>query len=159
MPISNDDFKSALSLWASGVTVITYDSPSKKGGVTVSSFSSVSMNPPLILFSLFNSSLALDSILESKCFGVNILSSEQKQISADFASGSLDKAVVLENQKPMTLATGAPILPDCLASLDCILESTIQKGDHTIVIGRVEAVVHKESAPLLYFHRNYRQIT
>ncbi|MCU0824865.1 MAG: flavin reductase family protein [Leptospira sp.] len=159
MPITKDEFKQALSLWASGVTAITYQSKSKSGGITVSSFSSLSLDPPLVLFCLQNGSGAKDAILEAGCFGVNILSSKQKQISADFASGSLDKAVVLENLKPIQLKTGAPLLPECLVSMDCKLESVVEKGDHCIVIGLVEAQTTKEDAPLLYFHRNYRELT
>lgn len=158
MPASIDQFKSSLSRWASGVSVITYESKEKKGGVTVSSFSSVSLEPPLVLFCLAKNSNAKESIEKAGNFVVNILSSEQKQISADFASGSLDKAVVLEGLKPGTLSTGAPVLPDSLASLDCSVNQTIDAGDHWIFIGLVEAVATREGSPLLYFNRNYREL-
>ncbi|EMY69357.1 flavin reductase family protein [Leptospira vanthielii] len=158
MSASIDKFKSSLSLWASGVCVITYESSQKKGGVTVSSFSSVSLEPPLVLFCLAKDSSAKEPIQDSGNFVVNILSSEQKQISADFASGSLDKAVVLEGLKPETLSTGAPVLRDSLASLDCKVDRIIEAGDHWILIGLVEAVATKEGFPLLYFNRNYREL-
>lgn len=158
MPASIDKFKSSLSLWASGVCVITYASSEKKGGVTVSSFSSVSLEPPLVLFCLAKDSSAKEPIQDSGNFVVNILSSEQKQISADFASGSLDKAVVLEGLNPETLSTGAPVLRNSLASLDCKVDRIIEAGDHWILIGLVEAVATKEGFPLLYFNRNYREL-
>ncbi|PJZ45628.1 flavin reductase family protein [Leptospira brenneri] len=158
MPASTDQFKSSLSLWASGVCVITYASSQKKGGITVSSFSSVSLEPPLVLFCLAKDSSAKEPIEKAGNFAVNILSSEQKQISADFASGSLDKAVVLEGLNPQTLSTGAPILRDCLASLDCKVDQVIEAGDHWILIGLVEGVITKEGSPLLYFNRNYREL-
>lgn len=158
MPASIDQFKSSLSVWASGVCVITYASSDKKGGVTVSSFSSVSLEPPLVLFCLAKDSSAKEAIENAGNFAVNILSVEQKQISADFASGSLDKAAVLEGLNPETLTTGAPILRDSLASLDCKVNQCIEAGDHWIFIGLVEAVVTKEGSPLLYFNRNYREL-
>ncbi|EKJ88676.1 flavin reductase family protein [Leptospira meyeri] len=158
MPTPIDQFKTSLSLWASGVCVITYESKEKKGGITVSSFSSVSLEPPLVLFCLAKDSSAKTPIEKAGNFVVNILSSDQKQISADFASGSLDKAVVLEGLKPGTLSTGAPVLPDALASLDCKVNQTIDAGDHWILIGLVEAVVTREGSPLLYFNRNYREL-
>lgn len=158
MPVAIDQFKSSLSQWASGVSVITYASKTQKGGVTVSSFSSVSLEPPLVLFCLAKQSKAKEAIESAGNFAVNILSSEQKQISADFASGSLDKAVVLEGLNPGILSTGAPILHGSLASLDCLVHQIIDAGDHWIFLGRVEAVVTKEGSPLLYFNRNYREL-
>ncbi|MCZ8157983.1 MAG: flavin reductase family protein [Leptospira sp.] len=158
MPVQPDSFKSALSLWASGVSVICYKSQSKSGGITVSSFSSVSLDPPLILFCLAKSSQAKEAIEASKAFSVNILSNEQKQISADFASGSLDKEEVLNKLNPKTAATGSPILSGSLASLDCRLENMIDAGDHLIVIGHVEEAIAMEGQPLLYFNRNYRNL-
>ncbi|XDD41636.1 flavin reductase family protein [Leptospira sp. WS60.C2] len=158
MPVAIDQFKSSLSQWASGVSVITYASKTQKGGVTVSSFSSVSLEPPLVLFCLAKQSKAKEAIESAGNFAVNILSSEQKQISADFASGSLDKAVVLEGLNPGILSTGAPILDGSLASLDCLVHQIIDAGDHWIFLGRVEAVVTKEGSPLLYFNRNYREL-
>ncbi|ABZ94593.1 Flavin reductase related protein [Leptospira biflexa serovar Patoc strain 'Patoc 1 (Ames)'] len=158
MPASIDQFKTSLSLWASGVSVITYGSSHQKGGVTVSSFSSVSLEPPLVLFCLAKHSKAKEAIESAGNFAVNILSSEQKQISADFASGSLDKAVVLEGLNPGKLSTGAPILNGCLASLDCLVHQILDAGDHWIFLGQVEAVVTKEGSPLLYFNRNYREL-
>lgn len=158
MPVAIDQFKTSLSHWASGVSVITYASETQKGGVTVSSFSSVSLEPPLVLFCLAKQSKAKEAIETAGNFAVNILSSEQKQISADFASGSLDKAVVLEGLNPGTLSTGAPILHGSLASLDCLVHQIIDAGDHWIFLGLVEAVATKEGSPLLYFNRNYREL-
>ncbi|MDF3819185.1 flavin reductase family protein [Leptospira sp. 96542] len=158
MLASSDSFKTALSTWASGVSVITYESETKKGGITVSSFSSVSLAPPMVLFCLAKDSGAYEPILESKRFVVNILKESQKQISADFASGSLDKAVVLEALNPESLVTGAPVLTGTLASLDCQLDVMIEKGDHWIVIGLVKGITQGEGKPLLYFNRNYREL-
>ncbi|TGM26043.1 flavin reductase family protein [Leptospira levettii] len=158
MPVATDQFKSSLSHWASGVSVITYASETLKGGVTVSSFSSVSLEPPLVLFCLAKHSKAKEAIETAGNFAVNILSSEQKQISADFASGSLDKAVVLEGLNPRKLSTGAPILEGALASLDCLVHQIIDAGDHWIFLGLVEAVATKKGSPLLYFNRNYREL-
>ncbi|GBF49648.1 flavin reductase-like protein [Leptospira ryugenii] len=159
MDSSAQNFKATLSRWASGVSVITYQSPSKKGGLTVSSFSSLSLDPPLVLFCLLKGSQAKEEIESAQAFCVNILKSEQKQISADFASGSLDKAEVLDALSPIQLKTGAPVLPQSLANLDCRLHQMIEAGDHWIVIGKVEDTKWEEGSPLLYFNRNYHTIT
>ncbi len=158
MPIESNLFKSALSLWASGVTAICFRSQTKTGGITVSSFSSLSLDPPLVLFCLAKGSQAREAIEESKSFSVNILSSEQKQISADFASGSLDKEEVLNKLNPVAGKTGAPLLSGSLVSLDCKLHQMIDSGDHLIVIGQVEDAILSEGKPLLYFNRNYRDL-
>ncbi len=159
MSLDPNSFKSALSLWASGVTVICYRSKSKSGGITVSSFSSVSLDPPLVLFCLAKGSQAKEEISASNCFSVNILSSEQKQISADFASGSLDKEEVLKAQNPTFGKLGSPLLPGALVNLECKLHEMIDAGDHFIVLGQVEDVILGEGKPLLYFNRNYQNIT
>ncbi|BDA79373.1 flavin reductase [Leptospira kobayashii] len=158
MAVSSEKFKKALSLWASGVSVICYESKAKKGGITVSSFSSVSLDPPLVLFCLDKNSPAKEAIESANAFSVNILSSEQKQISADFASSSLDKEEVLAGQNPIRLVTGAPVLNGTLASLDCSLFQILDSGDHWIMIGHVEDSNSNENAPLLYFNRNYHTI-
>jgi flavin reductase (DIM6/NTAB) family NADH-FMN oxidoreductase RutF len=145
-------------MWASGVTVICYRSEKKSGGITVSSFSSVSLDPPLVLFCLAKGSQAKEEIESSKSFSVNILTAEQKQISADFASGSLDKEEVLKKLHPTFGITGAPLLPDVLVNLDCKLQEMTDVGDHTIVIGLVEEAKITEGQPLLYFNRNYQII-
>ncbi|TGN20190.1 flavin reductase family protein [Leptospira idonii] len=158
MPVSPDQFKSALSHWASGVSVICYRSTAKSGGITVSSFSSVSLDPALILFCLAKNSQAKEAIESSRSFSVNILSEAQKQISADFASVSLDKEEVLQGLNPSYGKTGAPLLPGTLASLDCSLHQIIDSGDHWIVLGHVEEAVSQIGKPLLYFNRNYHSI-
>ncbi|MDZ4725726.1 MAG: flavin reductase family protein [Leptospira sp.] len=158
MSVASQLFKTSLSLWASGITVIGYRSKTKAGGITVSSFSSVSLDPPLVLFCLAKGSQAKEEIESSNAFSVNILSSEQKQISADFASGSLDKEEVLNQLNTETGITGAPRIPGCLVNMDCTLSQMIDAGDHWIVIGLVEDAVISEGKPLLYFNRNYHNL-
>jgi len=151
-------FKAALSHWASGVSVICYRSETKAGGITVSSFTSVSLEPPLVLFCLAKGSQAKMEIESSKAFSVNILSSKQKQISADFASGSLDKEEVLKSLQPTFGKTGSPLLPGAVANIECKLFQLMDAGDHHIVIGLVEDAFVTEGNPLLYFNRNYHDI-
>ncbi|TGL58162.1 flavin reductase [Leptospira ognonensis] len=158
MSFDSTTFKSALSLWASGVTVICYRSSNKSGGITVSSFSSVSLDPPLVLFCLAKGSQAKHEIETSASFSVNILSSEQKQISADFASSSLDKEEVLNLLKPTVSKSGLPFLTGALVNLDCKLHQMIDAGDHYLVLGEVREAQVQEGKPLLYFNRNYKDI-
>lgn len=158
MSLDPSTFKSALSLWASGVTVICYRSSHKSGGITVSSFSSVSLDPPLVLFCLAKGSQAKQEIENSASFSVNILSSEQKQISADFASSSLDKEEVLNLLKPTFSKLGLPFLPGALVNLDCKLHQLLDAGDHYLVLGEVREAQLGEGKPLLYFNRNYKDI-
>lgn len=158
MSVDSKTFKEALSLWASGVTVITYSGNLGKGGLTVSSFSSVSLDPPLVSFCLAKSSNAKSVLEKSKKFAINILSNSQKQISADFAS-TQDKAKVLESQNLLTGATGVPLINGCLANLDCEVFQVLDVGDHFIYIGLVVwAKCEPGTPPLLYFNKSYHSI-
>ncbi len=157
MSVDPKVFKEALSLWASGVSVITYSGKSGKGGLTVSSFSSVSLDPPLISFCLAKSSSAISIFQEAKSFTVNVLSADQKQVSADFAS-SQDKAMVLDAQKTFVGETGVPMISECLTNLDCELFQTVDAGDHLILIGLVVWAKSQGGSPLLYFNKGYHSL-
>ena len=141
MTVSVDEFKNALRLWASGVTVVTTQSEQYGvQGMTVSAFSSVSVEPPLILVCINTRADTGDGIFESGSFAVNVLSTDQQNTSNQFAGGSSQEQRFLDNPWS-TSVTGAPILEQSLMSLDCTVVEKIKAGTHWVIIGEVQACV------------------
>ncbi len=158
MTVSVDDFKKALRLWASGVTVVTTSSE-KYGvqGMTVTAFSSVSVNPPQILVCINDSADTGVGIHESQYFAVNVLTTDQQQLSNQFAGGS-SQHQRFENTDWKAGITGAPILNNSLMSLDCKVVEKVRAGTHWIIIGEVQECVCREGEPLLYYRGAYWQL-
>ena len=159
MSIDGNQFKAALKLWASGVTVVTAQSEAQGlKGMTATSFSSVSLDPPQILVCLNQNTDTGAVVLEEKRFAVNILGSEQQNVSNQFAGGSSQDerfaAVAWEAGE-----NGAPVLTDALASLECTVVDHVLAGTHWIVIGEVQKVICRSGEPLLYYSGAYRQLT
>lgn len=156
MPISSNEFRAALSRFASGVTVVTTkDAEGKPHGITVSAFCSLSLDPPLILVCIEKSAGSHNAFTESGFFVVNILSEEQIAHSNQFAAPIFDK---FNGIKYQTGLEGVPILENALANLECKLVNSHENGDHTIFVGQVEKTTLKDGKPLLYFHGNYRMM-
>ncbi|HCT98950.1 MAG TPA: flavin reductase [Methylococcaceae bacterium] len=158
MAIDATQFKQAMRLWASGVTVLTTHS-TQHGlqGMTVSAFSSVSAEPPLVLCCLNGETETSAGIDLSACFGVNILSEAQQGVSNQFAGGSSYEARFAANPWH-TAVTGAPLLTESLMSLDCTVVEKVRAGSHWILIGEVQHCEMREGNPLLYFNANYREL-
>ena len=158
MTVSVDAFKKALQLWASGVSVVTTHSE-KLGvqGMTVSAFSSVSVNPPLVLVCINTAADTGEGIQESQCFAVNVLTSDQQAVSNQFAGGSSQQQR-FENTDWTAGITGAPILNKTLMSLDCKVVEKVLAGTHWIIIGEVQECVCRSGEPLLYYRGAYRQL-
>jgi flavin reductase (DIM6/NTAB) family NADH-FMN oxidoreductase RutF len=156
MPISEDEFRSALSRFPSGVTVVTTkDASGRFHGITVSAFSSVSLDPPLVLICIERDAYSHQAFLESGVFAVNFLSSAQSELSERFASPLDDKF----DEVDFTLGDlGLPLLAGCLVNLECKVRNTGDGGDHTIFIGEVESARVNDGDPLLYFRSDYREI-
>lgn len=153
MTISSEDFRTTLSRFASGVTVVTTkDSAGKLYGMTVSAFSSVSLDPPLILICIENTAGSIDALTASKMFVVNILSSEQAELSERFASPAADKFGETEHELNID---GIPVIANCLANITCTVIETYEGGDHTIFIARVEKADVNDGDPLIYFRSGY----
>ena len=158
MPLDSRSFRKALGCFASGVTVITALNPQTKDpvGVTVSAFSSVSLDPPLVMFCLGNKTSSLDSFKTFGHFAVNVLSETQRDLSIRFASRAEDKWTGMAWDK---WESGAPILAHCLTNLECSVVQVIDGGDHQIFIGRVERMKHQEGgSPLIYFRGSYLEL-
>jgi flavin reductase (DIM6/NTAB) family NADH-FMN oxidoreductase RutF len=158
MTVSVEDFKNALQHWASGVTVVTTSSE-KFGvqGMTVTAFSSVSVNPPQILVCINNSADTGEGIQESQFFAVNVLNSEQQDLSNQFAGGSSQQQRY-ENANWKSGVTGTPILTDSLMSLECKVIEKVRAGTHWIIIGEVQKSHCRSGEPLLYFRGSYSQL-
>lgn len=158
MPVDHSAFREVLRNWASGVTVVTSRAGDKVHGMTVSAFSSVSANPPLVLVCANQSSTTHEVIQEGGLFAVNILASHQADISNLFSS-SENEDLRLDSVSWSEGATGAPLIDGAVASLECEVHNAHQEGSHTIYVGRVEAVRTREDAePLLYYDGGYRAL-
>ena len=156
MPITKDEFKQALSRFASGVTVITTkDKSGKLHGITVSAFCSVSLEPPLILICIDKNAGSHDAFEESKSFVVNILSEDQQHISNHFALPIPDK---FDGMDYSTNGNEIPVLRDTLVNLECNLKEAYEGGDHTIFVGEIEKSHISEGEPLIYSQGSYRKI-
>lgn len=156
--IDRDLFKRVLRRWASGVTIVTTRVGDRVLGMTASSFSSVSLDPPLVLVCADKTSHTLPMIRESKVFAVNVLADDQHELSTRFAiTGNED--VRFEGIPVRSGTTGAPWLPGTLAVLDCRVVAEHDAGDHVIYVGEVlEAEVDESREPLLYYDACYRRL-
>ena len=155
MPIDDAHFRLALSHFASGVTVVTTAHEGQLYGMTVASFASLSLHPPLVLVCIERSVKTHDAISAAGKYGVSILSSAQADISSKFASRSDDKFAgveLIEGELDVPLIAGA------LTAIECRLYDRLPGGDHTIFIGEVMKIHTTEGDPLLYFRSGYREI-
>ncbi len=145
--------RSALGRFATGITVITTRSPEgKTEGLTVNSFSSLSLDPPMVLWSLRKSSPCLTSFARSQHFAVNILTEDQGHLSRHFATPAADKFAGVDHDGGLG---GCPILPESLAHFECRTDQQIEAGDHIIFIGLVERFVFRDGDPLIYSAGRY----
>ena len=149
-PVSATNFRSALSVWPSGVTLVSTGDVTRF--ITVSAFSSVSLEPPLVLVSINNESLVLGTVVQSAVFAVNILAQGQQLISNAGASRS---RVSLESVPHVAGNNGCAIVVGAAATLECDVWSVHPAGDHTVVIGLVTHTTVAEQAPLLYHRGRY----
>ena len=156
-----DDFKGALGSWAAGVTVVSTILDGRVYGITVSSFSSLSIEPLLVLVSIQGSNTLAAMIPKSKVFAISVLADDQEAISNAFSKSGREPAATLGADVPtLDWHTGSPIVAGAIAHLDCRLETAIPGGDHTIMIGRViGASFDAAKQPLIYFRRRYRNLT
>lgn len=157
-PINPKEFRRSLGQFATGVVIVTSkDVTGNPVGLTINSFSSVSMEPPLILFSLAKSSFNLKNFEQAKSYVINVLSHKQQSISDQFAKASVDKwqGVTYRDGE-----FGAPILDDAIAHFECTPYTQCDGGDHVIFIARVEKhqAVMEEQQPLIFFKGKYHLI-
>ena len=154
-----DDFKNALASWASGVSVVTTNQDGMLYGLTVSSFSSLSMDPPLVLVCLNKANRLPEMIETSGGFAVSILARTQEEASNYFASRGREPTQEFTEVEGFWTESGIPVVEGAAAWIVCELHQRLDQGDHIIVVGKVlEAVSHDDREPLLYWRRGYRGV-
>jgi flavin reductase (DIM6/NTAB) family NADH-FMN oxidoreductase RutF len=157
MSVDAARFRSAMSHWATGVTIVTARAGDEIHGMTVSDFCGVSLEPPLVLVCADKTSNTHAVIARGGVFAVNLLRREQEALSNRFASKK-EEHRRFEGLSCGTAVTGAPLIPGALASFDCRVVAAHDAGDHVIYVGRVEAIAGGEGDPLVYYGGAYRSL-
>jgi len=151
--------REAMRQWATGVTIVSSLHEGVRHGMTVSSFTSISLEPPLVLVSLSKEARTHDLVQHSGVFGITLLNQAQEQISDRFAGRTSEDQDRFAGLETFTLNTGAPFLRDGLSFLDCRVISVQEVGDHSLFIGQVIGLqVGPNGAPLIYYDRSYRRL-
>jgi flavin reductase (DIM6/NTAB) family NADH-FMN oxidoreductase RutF len=152
-PIDPRDFRNALGTYATGVTIITAaGSDGKPVGITCNSFASVSLNPPLVLWSLVLYSSSLSVFQNASHFAVHVLGASQQALANKFAKSSDDKFVGVDWKPGLG---GAPLLAESVAIFQCRAANRYYGGDHVIFLGAVEAYSYNPNEPLLFARGSY----
>jgi 3-hydroxy-9,10-secoandrosta-1,3,5(10)-triene-9,17-dione monooxygenase reductase component len=148
--------RNALGSFATGVTIVTaLDSDQNPIGMTVNSFNSVSLNPPLILWSISKDSNCFDDFIKSETFAVHVLNHNQEDLSNRFAESGGNKFLGLSLESGFE---STPILPDFSACFECKTEHQYDGGDHIILVGRVVSFEDRETDPLVFYRGQYKTI-
>ena len=148
--------RKALGQYATGIAVATtMDISGNPHGLTINSFNSVSMGPPLVLWSLGRKSHQLEAFSQSGCYAINILSAEQKDLSVRFSSFMEDRFADLDWEKGKT---GSPVFSGLSAKLECETVEILDGGDHIILLGRVVSAEFSDLEPLVYYNGSYRRV-
>lgn len=156
MSIDQAEFRRVMGHFASGVTVVTVCREGTCHGITVSSFCSLSLEPPLVLICIDQRYSSHEKIQQAEAFAINILAEDGEWLSRHFASRADDKFAKVGYH---TGESGAPLLDDALATIECRLVDQFPGGDHTIFVGEVLAMsARDEGRPLLYFRSGYHQL-
>jgi flavin reductase (DIM6/NTAB) family NADH-FMN oxidoreductase RutF len=163
MSVDPESLRSALRRWATGVTVVTSEHNGFRHGMTVNSFTSLSLTPPLILVSLEKATRTHKLVTDSGAFGVTILSDEQQHIADSFAGRLSEHEDRFEGLQTMTLESGAPFITGGLSFLDCRVTSIQEAGTHSIFIAEVVALLKEPDTggsgqPIIYYKRAYRRL-
>lgn len=154
MAIETSEFRRILGHWVSGVAVVAARSPDGQPcGLTANAVTSVSLQPPLLLVCIDRAADSHDCIRDAGAFSVNILGADQERLARRFAAW--DIKAKFEGVAHSTGVTGAPLLDDALAWVECRIRASHPGGDHTIFIGEVLAGDAGEGVPLLYYRGGY----
>lgn len=155
-PLSPRALRTALGRFATGVTIITcLDSGGQRVGLTANSFNALSLDPPLVLWSLRRASPSLPAFEGATHFAVNVLAESQADLSRRFASGVADKFA--EGQWTSGLG-GAPVLAGAAAVFECATQARHDGGDHRLFVGRVLRLADLSVAPLVFHSGHYRML-
>lgn len=147
------EFRRALSCFATGVAVATtVDTAGVPAGITISSFNSVSLDPPLVLWSIANDAYSYDAFINAEYFAVNVLTMAQQHLSARFAQRGTDKFNGLATREGLN---GVPLLSEYAACFECRTEYRYEGGDHKIIVGRVLRLEDRETEPLIIYRGRF----
>lgn len=141
--------RDALGRFGTGVTIVTTATPEGPAAITVNSFSSVSLEPPLVLWSIDRNSSRYHTFGQSTAYSIHVLSTSQESLCMEVARDPFR----LHNVDMQTNAFGVPVLDDCLARYDCTREALYEAGDHFIIVGRVQQATLMEDCEPLAFYR------
>lgn len=149
-------FRRVCGKFATGITVLTViDASTGPQGMTANSFTSVSLDPPMILVCIDRKARILSYFSAGARFAINVLHEEQKELSACFARSGLERFQGVEWAPGQN---GSPILPEVLATLECSVAQMVDAGDHVVVIGEVFHATWREGQPLIYFNSSYQTL-
>ena len=149
-------FRQCLGKFATGVTVVTCcDRNGRPCGITANSFSSVSLEPPLVLWNIAKVSNSLDAYLQAGHFAINVLSDQQQDVSSHFARSD---HTLFDGMEHSTSQDGVPILPGTVATFECRTHEVHDCGDHYIIVGEVTAYSAQDGDPLLFYGGRYRTL-
>jgi flavin reductase (DIM6/NTAB) family NADH-FMN oxidoreductase RutF len=154
--VTPEAFKSALRLFASGITIVATRAHGAPHGMTCTSFASVSLEPPLVLVCLERDSHTLEAVSVSGAFAVSVLSAEQEAVARSFSRPGHKP---FDDFPVRDAPNGSPILGGSLAWVACSVERNLEAGDHNVVVGLVEDCAFHSGEPLLYFDRDYRKFS
>jgi len=156
MAVSHEEFRQALGRFASGVTIVTCKNDGGDPcGITVSAFSSLSLEPPLVLICIDKRASLYEDLKEGSYFAVNVLAQDQESVSRRFASRDTDRFRGIGYREGLT---GAPLIDGAVAFIECRVVNSYHGGDHTIFVGQVESSAVTDGKPLLYFRGGYSSI-
>jgi flavin reductase (DIM6/NTAB) family NADH-FMN oxidoreductase RutF len=158
---TSKEFRSAVGAFATGVTVVTTRGEEHAYGMTANAFSSVSLDPPLVLVCVISPSEGGEHIKRNECFAVNVLHADQEPLSRYFASRDRPRGRDAFREVPHRIAaSGSPVLDGALGYLDCRLHTSHSAGDHEIFIGEVlELGSNPDGEPLLFHGGRYKLVT
>lgn len=153
-PVDADCFRRTCGKFATGIAIVTVlDSAGTPHGMTVNSFTSVSLEPPLVLVCIDNRATILKHLQAAAAIGINVLGEEQGALSVRFAKPGEDRFGTVEWHAG---ELGVPLIPDALAVFECAVRRFVEAGDHHILIAEAQWVTWGEERPLLYFDSEYR---
>jgi flavin reductase (DIM6/NTAB) family NADH-FMN oxidoreductase RutF len=156
MPIEKNQLRQVMGHFATGVTIITtFNKDGQMHGLTANAFTSVSLEPPLLLISVDKKAESYPAFEESKVFTINILADEQESLSRKFAVSGGNKFEGVAYRKG---GNGAAILDGTLAHIECTLYATYEGGDHTLYLGEIQEAEVREGKPLVFYRGGYRAI-
>jgi flavin reductase (DIM6/NTAB) family NADH-FMN oxidoreductase RutF len=155
MPIDEAGFREVLSHFPSGVTVVTTADGEELSGMTVASFASLSLHPPLVLICIEKSVKTHDAIARAGRFGVSILAAHQANVSNRFASKAEDKFEGIPFRRG---PEGSPLIEGAIATMECTVMAQLPGGDHSIFVGEVFDTTTAAGHPLVYFRSGYHKL-